>query len=93
MDIQSVVINHDFGRLRQVFAYFPVYFFPAVRADGVAQLALNYNNDRFAVCVPELVYNVCDERIFCQAAICCAMDVLHLKINIWSESFFSKNYC
>lgn len=92
MDIQRTAINHDFGRLRQVLTYLPVYIFSAVRADRVTQLALNYNNDRLTVCVPELIYNVCDERILSKTSICCAVDILHLEIDIWSESFFSKNY-
>ena len=44
MNIERLVINHQFGGFGKVFANLPIYIFTTVRANGISQLALNNNN-------------------------------------------------
>lgn len=58
MNIERLVINHQFGGFGKVFANLPIYIFTTVRANGISQLALNDDHDRLAECVFVFIYNI-----------------------------------
>lgn len=82
MNIERLVINHQFGGFGKVFANLPIYIFTTVRANGISQLALNNNNYGLTKCVFVFIHDICNNSVVSNASICVAVDVLHLKIYI-----------
>ena len=64
-----MTVNHEFGCFGQVLTDCPVDFVAAVSADGIAELRLNYNNDRLTKGIFILVHYVRDDGVMAKTAI------------------------